>query len=196
MCSLRDNWNLCADILWYFRKPVVIFINTISFSYDKHIFTIRNFNEKKLALNMFAHSFYARRSQKRKKYSQAISLFCTFGICVRKMLVKLTPGEGLYDPWSFIKRIWLDLAKSEPKTEPVFYFRQSYLSYDDGGVGLGSYGSNRLGRSHLQSSFVDRTTNNSNKSNNQPQVTSKYYVVKMIHIDALLSLTCSLRLQL
>ena len=47
--------------------------------------------------------------------------------------------------------------------QPVYFFRQSYLSYDDGGVGLG-YPPNRLGRSHLQtSSFIDRTT----KSNQQ-----------------------------
>ncbi len=41
----------------------------------------------------FMCSFYTCRSQKGKKYSQAISLFCTFWICKCKMLVKSTLGK-------------------------------------------------------------------------------------------------------
>jgi len=43
----------------------------------------------------FTHSYYSRRSQKCKKYSQPVSMFCAFGICAskaaRKMLMKYTP---------------------------------------------------------------------------------------------------------
>jgi len=35
----------------------------------------------------FTQSFYVRKSQKRKKYSQAVSLFCTLWICVHKSFV-------------------------------------------------------------------------------------------------------------
>jgi len=37
----------------------------------------------------FTSSFYSCRSQKHKKYSQAVSIFCTFGFCMcKKLLVK------------------------------------------------------------------------------------------------------------
>jgi len=41
--------------------------------------------------NVLHKAFYTPRSQKRKKYSQAVSLFCAFGICALKTLMKLTP---------------------------------------------------------------------------------------------------------
>ena len=64
-----------------------------------------------------------------------------------------------------------------------FLFSQSYLSYDDGGVGLG-YHSNRLGRSHLQSSFVERQ-NKTASTNNQNQQESKKSPLKMSSSSAI-----------
>jgi len=46
--------------------------------------------------NIFMHSFYTLRAQKRKKAVKSLGSFCAFGICMwkaaRKALVKSTPA--------------------------------------------------------------------------------------------------------
>jgi hypothetical protein len=55
------------------------------------------------------YSFYARRSQKRKKDSQVVNLFYTFGICERKSCTKnideidpVLNWKGEIDPYATI----------------------------------------------------------------------------------------------